>query len=142
MAETISPEDALERMEDDDYMYVDVRSVPEFEGGHPEGAYNVPWKHMGASGMTDNTDFLAVMKAAFGLDAKLIIACKKGGRSKAAASALEAAGFTQVLDQSAGFSGSTDAFGQMKDPGWQTQGLPIAIEAEAGRTWEELKAKI
>jgi len=141
MAEIISPEDALEKMEDGEYAYVDVRSVPEFEGGHPEGAYNVPWKHASPSGMVDNPDFLRVMEAAFGKDAKLIVACKKGGRSKAAAAALEAAGFTHVLDQSAGFEGSTDAFGQMKDPGWQTQGLPIAIEAEPGRSWSELEAK-
>ena len=24
------------------YIYVDVRSIPEFEQGHPEGAVNVP----------------------------------------------------------------------------------------------------
>ena len=65
MAKVISPEDALEKMEDEDYAYVDVRSVQEFEGGHPEGAYNVPWKHMGASGMQPNDDFLKVMEATF-----------------------------------------------------------------------------
>ncbi len=140
MAEVISPEDALDKMEDEGYAYVDVRSVQEFEGGHPEGAYNVPW-HMGASGMQPNDDFLKVMEATFAKDAKLIVACKAGGRSKAAAAALEGAGFTKVLDQGAGFIGSTDAFGQMKDAGWQTQGLPVAIEAEAGRSWDELKSK-
>ena len=141
MADVISPEEALEKMEDEGYVYVDVRSVPEFEGGHPEGAYNVPWKHMGAAGMVDNEDFLAVMQATFEKDAKLIIACKAGGRSKAACAALESAGFSSVLDQGAGYIGSTDAFGQMKDPGWLTQGLPIAIEAEPGRSWDELKGQ-
>jgi len=42
MSQEISPEEAHDLMEDEDYVYVDVRTQAEFEGGHPEGAYNVP----------------------------------------------------------------------------------------------------
>ena len=42
----VSPKDARDLMEKDGYAYVDVRSIPEFEAGHPEGAYNVPLLHM------------------------------------------------------------------------------------------------
>jgi len=140
--ERISPEDALERMEDDGWAYLDVRTVAEFEGGHPEGAYNIPWKHQSGGGMVDNEDFLAVTEAAFPKDAKLIVGCKSGGRSRAAAEALVAAGFTNIVDQRAGYVGARNAFGQMDEAGWQTAGLPIGSEAEAGRDYESLKAKL
>ncbi len=78
----LTPEEALEKMEDEDYAYVDVRSINEFEGGHPVGAYNIPFKHMLPGGMADNEDFVAVMEASFAKDAKLIVACKAGGRAK------------------------------------------------------------
>lgn len=141
MAERILPEDALRLMEDEGYAYIDVRSINEFEGGHPEGAYNVPLKHMAPGGMQENEDFLEVMEACFPKDAKIIVACKAGGRSKAAAEALEAAGYTDVVDQLAGFVGARDAFGQMEEAGWQPSGLPVALEAEEGRTYEELASR-
>ena len=58
----VSPDEALGLVEKDGYVYVDVRSIPEFEAGHPTGAYNVPWKHMDPGGMSDTDDFLAVME--------------------------------------------------------------------------------
>ena len=137
----LTPEEALEKMEDDDYAYVDVRSINEFEGGHPEGAYNIPLKHMLPGGMADNEDFVAVMEASFDKDARLIVACKAGGRSQTAKALLEAAGFTDVLDQFAGFTGARDQFGATLEPGWQAAGLPIAIEAEEGRDYASLAAK-
>ena len=47
----------------DGYTYVDVRSVPEYENGHPASAHNVPLLHRESqtSLMTPNPDFLAVM---------------------------------------------------------------------------------
>jgi rhodanese-related sulfurtransferase len=57
----VSPEEAQTLVEDEGYVYVDVRSIPEFEAGHPKGANNVPWKHMDARGASDNEDFVAVM---------------------------------------------------------------------------------
>ena len=65
----ISPGEARELIEKEGYVYVDVRSVPEFESGHPEGAYNVPLLHMGPAGMTPNPEFLSVMQQRFPKDA-------------------------------------------------------------------------
>ena len=48
----ISPEEARALVEDQGYSYLDVRSVPEFEAGHPVGAYNIPLLHMGPGGMS------------------------------------------------------------------------------------------
>ena len=53
----ISPEEAAAKMEEG-YVYLDVRSVPEFETGHPKGAYNIPLMHAGRSGMTPNAAFM------------------------------------------------------------------------------------
>ncbi|MBX3248348.1 MAG: rhodanese-like domain-containing protein [Myxococcales bacterium] len=141
MVQQISPEEALSRMEDEGWVYVDVRSVPEFEAGHPEGAFNVPWKHRGPSGLVDNPDFVRVMRATFPLDAKIIVGCQAGGRSAAAARELAAVGFTSVADQLAGWGGAKDAFGRTTEPGWQACGLPMGVAPEPGRSWDELSKK-
>lgn len=36
-----------------DAVYLDVRSVPEYEAGHAPGAYNIPLLHAGPGGMQD-----------------------------------------------------------------------------------------
>jgi rhodanese-related sulfurtransferase len=137
----ITPQEALELMEDEDYLYVDVRSVPEFEGGHPEGAFNVPLLHRGPRGLEPNPDFLAVMEACFEKDARLIVGCQVGGRSLKACEHLVRAGYVEVVDQLAGYGGAKDAFGGMAEPGWQAAGLPIAIRALEGRDYESLLRK-
>ena len=57
----VSPEEAAVLMEEG-CVYLDVRSVPEFEAGHPTGAYNVPLLDMGPGGMVDNPEFLSVVE--------------------------------------------------------------------------------
>lgn len=141
MIERISPEEAKRRM-DLGWTYVDVRSVPEFEQGHPRGAYNIPLMHMSAGGMTPNADFMAAMRATFAKDAKLILGCKAGGRSLRAAEMLSAEGYASVVDQRAGWSGARDPFGQLIERGWEAAGLPIETEVEQDRSWEALEAKI
>ncbi|HVR71216.1 MAG TPA: rhodanese-like domain-containing protein [Vicinamibacteria bacterium] len=141
MSRRISPQEARELMEEQGYVYVDVRSIPEFQAGHPEGAFNVPLLHLGPAGMTPNAEFLAVMQSAFPREAKLVVACKAGGRSARAAAMLEAAGFTNVVDQRAGFEGAHDpATGRIAEPGWRPAGLPVARDAAPGRDYESLKA--
>ena len=82
----------------DSYTYVDVRSAPEYEKGHPAGAYNVPLLQFDvASGqMQPNPDFLSVMQANYARDAKLLVGCQVGGRSAQAAQILASAGYTDV----------------------------------------------
>jgi len=121
------------------YVYVDVRSVPEFEQGHPDGAYNVPLMHMGPGGMDPNEAFVQALAAAFSKDQKMIVGCKSGRRSLRAAEVLTAAGFTHVIDQCGGYGGARGAFGQVTQPGWQTEGLPTSTEAASGRSWSDLE---
>lgn len=123
------------------YVYVDVRSEPEFLAGHPKGAVNVPLLHAGPAGMTPNPDFLSVMQGAFAKDAKLVVGCKAGRRSLRAAEELLDAGFTDVIDQRAGFEGARGPFGNTTEPGWEPAGLPTEQGATADATYEEVKTK-
>ena len=135
----VSPAEARDLIDKQGYVYVDVRSVPEFAAGHPTGAYNVPLMNMGPGGMTPNADFLAVM-GTFPKDAKLVVGCKAGGRSARAASLLESAGYTSVVDQRAGFEGAPDpSTGRISEPGWRPAGLPVTTAALPDRTYEALK---
>ena len=130
----VSPDEALELMRGQGYAYLDVRSVPEFEAGHPEGAYNVPLLHMGPTGGRPNPGFLAAVERRFPKDAPLVVGCKTAGRSTQAVALLEQAGFTNLALQQSGFTGSGPF-----DPGWGPKGLPTSRSAEPGRSWRELE---
>ena len=136
----VSPEEAKGLMEQEGYLYVDVRSMPEFEAGHPTGAYNVPLLHMGRGGMAPNPDFLSVMDKSFPRDAKIVVGCKSGGRSLQAASVLLSAGYTNVIDQRAGFQGTMSP-GGAPEAGWGPKGLPVSKEAAPGHAYEALRGK-
>jgi rhodanese-related sulfurtransferase len=136
----ISPQEASAKLAEG-WTYVDVRTTQEFENGHPQGAVNVPLMHAGAGGMVQNPDFARVMVAAFPKDAKIIVGCKAGGRSLRASQMLAAQGFTNVLDQRAGWDGARDPFGQVTEPGWSRAGLPAENGQPAGRAWEDMKRK-
>jgi rhodanese-related sulfurtransferase len=136
----VSPQEALD-LTQQGWTYVDVRSEPEFEAGRPAGSFNVPVSHMAAGGMTPNADFVAVMERAFGKDAKIVVGCKAGGRSMRAAQMLVAAGFTNVIDQRAGWDGARDAFGRMGEAGWSPAGLPSEKGASVDHDYAGIKAK-
>jgi rhodanese-related sulfurtransferase len=136
---SVSPEEAAELMKSG-HAYVDVRSEPEFEQGHPEGALNVPIAHAGPAGMTPNAEFLDVMQAAFSKSEPLIVGCKAGGRSRRAAETLVAAGFSNIVDQSAGFDGGRDAFGAAL-PGWSKKPLPVGTGKPKGQAYEDVRER-
>jgi len=137
----VSPQEADALVKEEGYVYLDVRSIPEFDAGHPAGAYNIPLMHAAPSGMRPNADFSSVIAATFAKDAKLVVGCKTGGRSLRAAQVLLDAGFEAIIDQRAGFHGTRDPFGQVKEAGWQGEGLDVATDAEPGRAYEPLLAR-
>jgi rhodanese-related sulfurtransferase len=123
--------------------YVDVRSRPEFEAGHPAGALNVPLIDVDpvtGQGMP-NPDFIRVMQSTFAPDTKLLIGCQVGGRSMRAAQMLESFGFTDVTNVKGGFSGMRDPMGRLVDAGWADSGLPVEDGSPEGRRYEDLAAK-
>jgi phage shock protein E len=65
-------------------MLVDVRTPEEFEAGHIDGAVNVPVDQVGASSAFDGQE-------------QLVVYCRSGRRSAAAAQQLAGMGF-EVLD--------------------------------------------
>ena len=136
----VSPDEALELMDKEGWSYLDVRSVPEFDQGHPKGAYNVPLLHMGPMGSAANPDFLAVVEQHFPKDTPLVVGCRTSNRSEHAVVLLVRAGYTNVAVQRAGFLGAHDPYGQ-PDPGWGRKGLPTSQAAEPGRSWKELKGE-
>jgi rhodanese-related sulfurtransferase len=134
----ISPTEAQAKMAEG-VPYVDVRTVEEFEAGHPAGAVNVPLNLLGASGMVPNADFMKTMESSFPKDAPVILGCKSGGRSFRAAQMLVDTGFATVFDQRAGWDGIRDAFGRLVEPGWARQALPAEPGQPSGRSWADMR---
>ena len=124
----VSPAEAKQLL-DEGWIYLDVRTEPEFAVGHPAGAHNVPVMIAGARGMTQNADFLSLVEARYPKDAKIVVGCQAGGRSLRAAEMMSAAGYTSIIDQRAGFGGARDPFGQVIEPGWAGAGLPVETGA-------------
>jgi rhodanese-related sulfurtransferase len=121
------------------WTYLDVRSIPEFEGGHPAGAANVPLLHMLGGRMAPNAAFQSVVEGNFAKDARIVVGCKVGGRSAQAAALLEAAGYTSVVDMRGGFHGERDNFGRVAVAGWAESGLPVETNAPSEKTYAELE---
>jgi rhodanese-related sulfurtransferase len=136
----VTPKEALDLLAEG-WMYVDVRSIPEFDAEHPQGAFNVPLLHQGPAGRAANPDFIQVMEGAFGHGAKIVLGCAGGNRSRRAAELLTEAGFTSVVDQRGGFGGETDSMGRLVTPGWKASGLPITAATEPGRGYQDLADK-
>jgi rhodanese-related sulfurtransferase len=123
------------------WTYVDVRTLPEFEAEHPQGAFSVPLLHQGPTGRTSNPEFVPIMEASFGHGAKLVLGCAGGTRSRRAAELLAEAGFEEVADVRGGFNGETDSMGRLVTPGWKAAGLPTATAPEPGHRYEDLVTK-
>jgi rhodanese-related sulfurtransferase len=123
------------------WAYLDVRSIPEFDEGHPTGAANVPLLHFQGGRMAPNPDFQRVVEANFPKDTKLVVGCKAGGRSLQAATLMEAAGYTSVVDMRGGFHGERDPYGRANTPGWLAEGLPVEKTSPPEKTYETLSKK-
>lgn len=139
----ISPEEAKELLDSNQgYVYLDVRTAPEFEAGHVPGAKNVPVVEPDAAGrMQLNPRFLEIVEKNFGKQARLVTGCMKGGRSLKAAELLLQAGFANVVDMRGGFGGETDEFGRLTYPGWAPRGLPVTREAAPADCYDALANK-
>lgn len=109
------------------YVYLDVRSLPEFVAGHVPGAMNIPIAEPNpATGKLDpNPGFLSAVETMIPRAAKLIVGCKSGGRSTKACAALQQAGYLHVHNMIGGFSGATDAKGAVICKGWSMLGFPV-----------------
>jgi rhodanese-related sulfurtransferase len=140
MVKRVTPPEAAELLASG-WTYLDVRSIPEFEGGHPTGAANVPLLHFQNGRMTPNADFQKVVSANFPPDTNLVVGCKVGSRSLQAAALLEAAGYTSVVDMRGGYHGEHDGLGRVTCAGWLESKLPVETAAPPEKTYAALSKK-
>lgn len=103
---------------------IDVRTVEEYVGGHPEGAYNIPYPHI--QSRPDNADYIGQSAEQFVADVEsaipdkttpIMTLCRSGKRSVLAANLLAEAGYTNVQNIWQGFEGKpkTDVNGNVLD---------------------------
>ena len=137
--DSITPAAAAELLGGDGgYSYVDVRSVPEFENGHPDGAVNVPLYNRVSDGLIPNPDFLRVAEANFERASGLIIGCHSGSRARRAAEVLVAAGFTGIAHVDGGYGGVRDLSGRVLSRGWLQLGLPVEYGPGQNQNYQAL----
>jgi len=139
----VSPREAHDLMQNDpDYVYLDVRSVPEFEAAHPAGAINIPLMHLTPGvGMTPNPEFASVVEASLPKDSRLVVGCKTGGRSARACEIMEQMGYKRVANVRGGFVGAMNNLGQITEPGWSMLSLPTCSDCSDESRYETLSRK-
>jgi phage shock protein E len=71
-----------------DPIWIDVRSLEEFNSDHIEGDAHIPLTELTAEKLT----------ARYGKDAELMLYCRSGNRAGQAKALLDAAGFTRVTN--------------------------------------------
>lgn len=141
MQRDITPQEARDLIQSQRYVYLDVRTVLEYQEGHPSGSWNVPVVEPDASGqMTPNPDFLRVVEASFAKDTPLVVGCRSGGRSSLAADLLRQAGYTRVHNIMGGYAGGRSDAGQ-EIKGWTQLGYPVDRDAGGERAYANLRAK-
>ncbi len=96
----VRPADLKERMDKgDDLLVLDVRTAPEFEGGHVRGALNLPVQDLGTRLGEINKDELEALKAT-----PVFIMCASGSRAAQAARILKNAGFSDLTVVDGGYN--------------------------------------
>jgi rhodanese-related sulfurtransferase len=128
----IAPEDAWAILQESpDAVLVDCRTQPEwvFVGVpdlRPLGKETlfIPWQVFPA--MQVNSEFVDQVKAGGAeLDAPVLVICRSGSRSQAAAKQLTAAGFRRAYNVAFGFEGGHDENRHRgQNNGWKASGLP------------------
>lgn len=121
--------------------YVDVRTPEEFDAGHVPGALNLPVRLNRDGAMVDNAHFIPIASAVLTVDEPLLVGCRSGARSAFAVQLLEAAGFRNLHDVAAGFSGSRDPFGRPL-PGWSQEDRPIETGTPEKQSYAYLQAQL
>ncbi|MCG9097574.1 rhodanese-like domain-containing protein [Laribacter hongkongensis] len=122
-AGAVMPAEAWELVEALQATLLDVRTIAErqFVGAPPE-SISIEWRMW--PGMEINPDFAREAVAQIPTDRPVVLLCRSGVRSHAAAECLAGLGYTafNILE---GFEGDRDATGQRGQlGGWRRHGLP------------------
>jgi rhodanese-related sulfurtransferase len=111
-------------------LFVDVRmEIESMYVGRPPGVHTIPWYEY-PDLQPDPAAFVAAIdREARSRDHTVVLICRSGQRTVTAGLALEAAGFTDVVNVLHGFEGDLDdRFHRSTLNGWRFDGLP----------WEQL----
>jgi len=126
MIENLNPKQSWALLQENSTaVMVDVRTAIEHSFvGCPPNAINIAWKEFPA--MQANEQFIAqVEEKVTDKNAPVLLLCRSGVRSVAAANALEAAGFTRLINIVEGFEGALDDDKHRGNiDGWRFHGLP------------------
>jgi rhodanese-related sulfurtransferase len=120
----VSPDDAWRLFINGEAHLVDVRAAEERKFvGHVPNTFHVAWQTGPA--LIKNPRFLRELENKISKDAVILLLCRSGKRSAAAAEAATAAGFKHVFNVREGFEGDLDENQQRgASGGWRQRGLP------------------
>jgi rhodanese-related sulfurtransferase len=107
-------------------LMVDVRmEIESMYVGSPVGAVNIPWLEYPDFETNPAAFCAAVLAEAGDATRPILLICRSGQRTLDAGEALEAAGFTHVINVLHGFEGDLDEhFHRGTHNGWRFDGLP------------------
>lgn len=112
----VSPADAHAK-KGEGWKHIDVRTAGEYSAARAPASVNVPFMHRGPDGMTLNTAFLdEVTAAGFDKADRIIVSCASGKRSARACTAMEAAGFANLVDMEGGMGAYAEDSSLPKEP--------------------------
>ena len=123
-AGSVSPQEAWSLAAAGAALIVDVRTAEEYKYvGHVPGSPLVQWQSGAA--LVKNPRFSKELAAKAGKDEPILLLCRSGKRSAAAAEAATRAGFQRVFNIREGFEGDISPDGQRgAQGGWRHYGLP------------------
>ena len=109
-----------------DALFVDVRmEIESLYVGRPPGVENIPWYEYPDLTANPAAFAAAVEREAGSQTRTVVLICRSGKRTVEAGLALEAAGFTDVVNVLQGFEGELDdRFHRSTVSGWRFEGLP------------------
>lgn len=126
MIENLTPLQSWALMQaNPDAVLIDVRTKVEYDFvGHPLNAVHIPWKE--APDWQINPEFIAQVKHAVkDYSAPVLLLCRSGARSLAAAEALQQAGYKHLINILDGFEGDVDEHKHRGNlGGWRFSQLP------------------
>ena len=120
----VSPDDAWKLFVNGQAHLVDVRAAEERKFvGHVPNTFHVAWQTGPA--LIKNPRFLRELENKLSKDSVILLLCRSGKRSAAAAETATAAGFKNVFNVREGFEGDLDENQQRgSSGGWRQRGLP------------------
>ena len=126
MIENLNPKQSWRLLQDNpEAVLIDVRTKMEHTFvGHPAGAIHISWKEF--PDWQVNAAFVEeVNKVVADQTVPVLLLCRSGQRSLDAAAALEAAGYTHLINILEGFEGPLDENKHRGNlGGWRYHGLP------------------